>query len=146
MCILEETIHIICGHWGNKRNVSPCAIALTQEGFSKSGCWYSETSGVGRLNTKCPTCKRAEVRKSEGKSDPFADLSAESRGRLNIQQDEKRHGLREAIWEPFADFSAESCRQFEIRQHARRLGFQKYYPWVTQLDMRALGRRRSFPR
>jgi hypothetical protein len=57
MCYLDETYHAPCGHWGPRRNVSPCAIGHTAPSFLTKGCWHAEVQGCSRINSLCAACK-----------------------------------------------------------------------------------------
>ena len=65
MCRLDETWHVTCGHWGHKRNVSPCAIGLSNPSMLLLGCWHSTTEGCSRVNTQCPSCRFREERRRD---------------------------------------------------------------------------------
>jgi hypothetical protein len=57
MCRLDETYHVACGHWGRKRNVSPCAIGYSDSTMLLVGCWHSTIEGCSRVETLCTACK-----------------------------------------------------------------------------------------
>lgn len=68
MCRLDESWHVPCGHWGPRRNVSPCANGQVGQIIRIKGCIHSTTEGCSRVNTLCPSCKY--LRKREGKTTP----------------------------------------------------------------------------
>lgn len=115
MCIVADTFHVPCEHWGSKTNVEPCARALGQAGLSK-GCWDSRTEGVIRSLTICASCQRRETRRS---ADPR--------------------------YTPFSDISPGAWEQIRERGRRRSLGFHADSPWTTQASPSNLGRRRSDP-
>lgn len=76
MCILEETYHVACGHWGSRINSHPCSRAIGRAGLTK-GCWDSMPEGVVRVNTKCVACTRIQIGISTNPQwGPFEDISA----------------------------------------------------------------------
>jgi hypothetical protein len=62
MCRLDETWHVPCGHWGVRRNVSPCAIGMTNRRYRLIGCLHSTTEGCSRVPELCPSCKYRKMR------------------------------------------------------------------------------------
>ena len=90
MCILEETYHVPCGHFGAKRNIRACPAAHGGHKSSR-GCWYSETSGMARVPIRCPTCLRCESRSG---LDPFDDLSQASRRAITHKRHASRFGFQ----------------------------------------------------
>lgn len=72
MCRLDETWHVPCGHWGPRRNVSPCAVGHNRQ----KGCLHSTIEGCSRVYTLCPSCEYRVKR--EGKT-PTSDISHTSR-------------------------------------------------------------------
>lgn len=75
MCILEETYHVACGHWGSRTNSHPCSRAIGRVGLTK-GCWDSMPEGVVRVNTKCIACTRVQDGTSTNPGwSPFEDIS-----------------------------------------------------------------------
>lgn len=55
MCYLEETYHAPCGHWGRRRNASPCPLVTHHKNIS-DGCWNSQVDGVRRVPEHCSLC------------------------------------------------------------------------------------------
>ena len=113
MCYLEETFHVICGHWGAKRNVSPCAIAHEIKGFSK-GCWNAKTIGAARMNTRCASCHRMETVKSQRAWESHKDGQAEARMLLKMRYYSRRLAFRKDYpWLPRPDpMGLERSRSF----------------------------------
>lgn len=102
MCIIEETYHAPCGHWGPRINSYPCAIALGQPGRS-SGCWHGKLNGVARLDTKCIACTRVQAQR-----------------------------FRDPRWHPFGDISTGAWQHINESKRRRRFGFESRFPWFAQ--------------
>lgn len=77
MCIIADTFHAPCGHYGNSINAEPCARALGQVGLTK-GCWDSRREGVIRQPMKCSSCQYHEARRHENPGyTSFSNISEE---------------------------------------------------------------------
>jgi hypothetical protein len=115
MCIIGDSYHVRCGHYGSKINSWPCVRARGQAGLTK-GCWDSHLEGIFRLDSKCAICVRIEEQET-----------------------------RNPRYTPFLSISPGAFDESSQRRRRSKFGFQSDFPWTSQADSRNLGRRRSVP-
>lgn len=84
MCYLRETYHSYCNHWGFKKNISPCAVSLTQPGLSR-GCWYSRMDGIENVRSECTACLYARRNVTMGFKRGSAGHRSGSKGRTTVE-------------------------------------------------------------
>jgi hypothetical protein len=86
MCRMDESWHVPCGHWGPRRNVSPCANGRVDQKIRVKGCLHSTIEGCSRVYKLCPSCEYRGKR--EGNSPP-SDTSKQSHKSLRSHRIQK---------------------------------------------------------
>lgn len=117
MCLVEQTFHVPCGHWGENMNTDPCARAQGNTGLRK-GCWDATVEGVRRLDTMCSSCRRVQQNKAENPHwNPLANISPEAwqhiRQRRTIGSRDHRPWLPQPEFRPLE--RRRSCSKNQIR-------------------------------